>query len=151
TTVRDQGSAVAPIAAWDEAIAAGAFDGPRLGYGAVQYYSDWAFDDEQGQGVEPEADPEHLARAVAVNAIFAAQHLKTRTFRRWDIDARFVTEAHRHGLRVTGHCAYPLPVVAAGIDSKEHLGFCTRGEERIYDDFVQLYSAAHIAVVPTVA
>jgi hypothetical protein len=57
TTVRDQGSAIAPLAAWDEAIAAGAFDGPRIGYGAVQYYSDWAYDDEQGQGVEPEAIP----------------------------------------------------------------------------------------------
>src|SRR6185503_10426965 len=51
TTVRDQGSAIAPVVAWGEAIAAGALDGPRLGYGAIQYYSDWALDDEQGQGV----------------------------------------------------------------------------------------------------
>ena len=149
TTTRDQGSAVAPLAGWGEAIAAGAFDGPRLGYGGIQYYSDWAWDDEQGQGVEPEADPDHAARAIAVGAIFGSQHVKTRTFRRWDIDARFVLEAHRRGMRVTGHCAYPLPLVAAGIDCKEHLGFCTRGEDLIYDDFVQLYRAAGIAVVPT--
>ena len=151
TTVRDQGSAIAPLVGWGESIAAGAFDGPRVGYGAIQYYSDWAWDDEQGQGVEPEADPDHVERAVALGAIFGAQHLKTRTFRRWDIDAHFVAEAHRRGLRVTGHCVYPLPLVAAGIDSKEHLGFCTRGEDHIYDDFVQLYRAAGIAVVPTIS
>jgi hypothetical protein len=44
-----------------------------------------------------------------------------------------------------------LPLAAAGIDSKEHLGFCTRGDQRIYDDLVQLYRAAAIAVVPTLA
>ena len=151
TTTRDQGSAVAPLVAWGEAIAAGVSEGPRLGYGAVQYYSDWAWDDEQGQGVEPEADPEHVARSIALDAAFGAQHVKTRTFRRWDIDARFVAEAHRRGMRVTGHCAYPLPLLAAGMDSKEHLGFCPRGEDRIYDDFVQLYRAAGVAVVPTIS
>jgi Tol biopolymer transport system component len=151
TTTRDQGSAIAPLVAWGEAIAAGACEGPRLGYGAVQYYSDWGWDDEQGQGVEPEADPEHAARAVALDALFGAQHVKTRTFRRWDIDARFVAEAHRRGLRVTGHCAYPPPLVAAGIDAKEHLGFCPRGDDRIYDDFVQLYRAGGVAVVPTLS
>ncbi len=151
TTARDQGSAIARLVAYAEAIAAGAFDGPRLGHGGIQYYSDWAWDDEGGQGVEPEADPEHVARAIAVAAIFGSQHVKTRTFRRWDIDARFVAEAHRRGMRVTGHCVHPLPLVAAGIDSKEHIGFCTRGDERIYDDLVQLYRAADVAVVPTIS
>src|SRR5262245_16563424 len=151
TTTRDQGSEIAPLIGWGESIAAGAFDGPRLGYGSIQYYSDWAWDDEQGQGVEPESDPDHVARSIALDAIFGAQHVKTRTFRRWDIDARFVREAHRRGMRVTGHCAYPLPLIAAGIDSKEHLGFCTRAGDRIYDDFVQLYRAAGIAVVPTIS
>jgi Tol biopolymer transport system component len=151
TTLRDQGSAIAPLAAWGESIAAGALDGPRLMYGAIQYYSDWSWDDEQGQGVEPEADPEHAERAVAVAAIFGAQHIKTRTFRRWDIDARFIAEARRRGMRSTGHCAYPLPLIAAGIDAKEHIGFCPRGDERIYGDFVELYRAAGIAVVPTIS
>jgi imidazolonepropionase-like amidohydrolase len=48
--------------------------------------------------------------------------VKTRTFRRWDINARMVAEAHRRG----------------------------RGDGRLYDDMVQLYRAAGIAVVPTV-
>jgi hypothetical protein len=55
-------------------------------------------------------------------------------------------------MRVTGHCAHLLPLVAAGIDAKEHAGFCEpRSDGIIYDDLVQLYRAAGIAVVPTIA
>ena len=43
-----------------------------------------------------------------------------------------------------------LPLVAAGMDAKEHAGFCDRTDGIIYDDFVQLYRAAGIAVVPTI-
>ena len=55
-----------------------------------------------------------------------AQHIKTRTFRRWDINARMITEAHRRGMRATGHCAHLLPLVAA-MDAKEHTVSANRG------------------------
>jgi Tol biopolymer transport system component len=152
TTVRDQGSAIAPIVAYADLIAAGKLDGPRVDYGGFQFYSDWAYDTEDGQGVEPEADPAHLERAVALARIFASQHIKTRTFRRWDINARFIAEAHRLGMRATGHCSHLLPLVAAGMDAKEHAGFCEpRGDGIIYDDLVQLFRAAGIGVVPTIS
>ena len=158
TLVRDQGSAMAPLAAYADAIAAGVVPGPRVSFGAFQFYSDWPYDDEQGRGVEPEADPGHLARALDLAAAFGAHHVKTRTFRRWDINARIVAEAHRRGLRVTGHCVQPLPLAAAGIDAKEHIGVCPiRGTVGAYDDMVQyddvnqLIRAAGIAVVPTVS
>ena len=152
TTVRDQGSDIAPIVAYADLIAAGKLDGPRVDYGGFQFYSDWAYDTEDGQGVEPEADPAHLTRAVALARIFGSQHIKTRTFRRWDINARFITEAHRLGMRVTGHCSHLLPLVAAGMDAKEHGGFCEpRGDGFIYDDLVQLFRAAGIGVVPTIS
>jgi Tol biopolymer transport system component/imidazolonepropionase-like amidohydrolase len=152
TTVRDQGSDIAPIVAYADLIAAGKLDGPRVDYGGFQFYSDWAYDTEDGQGVEPEADPAHLARAVALARIFGSQHIKTRTFRRWDINARFIAEAHRLGMRVTGHCSHLLPLVAAGMDAKEHVGFCEpRGDGLIYDDLVQLFRAAGIGVVPTIS
>ena len=151
TTVRDQGAPIGPLAAWAEGSAAGAFPGPRVGYGGFQLYSDWAYDTEEGLGVEPEADPAHAARSVALAAALGAQHVKTRTFRRWDINARMVAEAHRRGLRATGHCAHQLPLVAAGMDAQEHAGFCgRRGDGPLYDDLVQLYRAAGIAVVPTI-
>jgi imidazolonepropionase-like amidohydrolase len=93
-----------------------------------------------------------VRRAVALAAAFGADHVKTRTFRRWDINARFIAESHRRGLRVTGHCAHLLPLVAAGMDAKEHAGFCEpRGDGLIYDDLVQLYRSAGIAVIPTIS
>ena len=152
TTMRDQGAPLAPLVSYADGAAAGAFEGPRLGYGGFQLYTDWAWDTEDGLGVEPEADPQHAARSVALAALFGAQHVKTRTFRRWDINARLIDEAHRRGLRATGHCAHPLPLVAAGMDAQEHLGFCPpRGGGLVYDDIVQLFRAAGIAVVPTIS
>ena len=152
TTVRDQGAKMAPLVAYADAIAAGLLPGPRVGYGGFQFYSDWPFDEEQGRGIEPEADPDHVARAVSLAAAFGAQHIKTRTFRRWDINARMIAEAHRRGMRVTGHCAHLLPLVAAGMDAKEHIGFCeSRNDTHMYDDLVQLFRAAGIGVVPTIS
>ena len=151
TIIRDQGSAIGPLVATADAIAAGIADGPRVDFGGFQFYSDWAYDAEDQQGVEPEADSGHLARSVEMAKIFGSQHIKTRTFRRWDINARFIAEAHRRGMRVTGHCSHLLPLVAAGMDAKEHAGFCEpRSDGIIYDDLVQLYRAAHLAVVPTI-
>jgi len=152
TTVRDQGSPIGPLVAYADAIAAERLDGPRVDFGGLQFYSDWAYDAEDQQAVEPEADAGHAARAVEVARAFGSQHIKTRTFRRWDINARLITEAHRRGMRVTGHCAHLLPLVAAGMDAKEHAGFCEpRSDGVIYDDLVQLYRAAGISVVPTIA
>ena len=160
TTMRDQGAAIAPLVAYAEMFAAGVLAGPRVAYGGFQYYSDWPFDEDQGRGIEPEADAEHVERSVALAAAFGAQHVKTRTFRRWDINARMIAEAHRRGMRATGHCAHPLPLVAAGIDAKEHIGLCAvRGngvswpfaDMTAYDDIIQLFRAAGIPVVPTIS
>ena len=152
TTLRDQGSNMAHLVSYADAFAAGVLPGPRIGYGGFQFYSDWPFDEEQGRGIEPEMDPDHVARAVALAEAFGAQHIKIRTFRRWDINARMITEAHRRGMRATGHCAHPLPLVAAGMDAKEHSGFCeSRNDTRMYDDLVQLFRVANIGVVPTIA
>lgn len=151
-TVRDQGAPLAPLVASAEAIAAGVFEGPRVGHGALQFYTDWAYDTEEGLGIEPEADPEHAARSVSLASALGAQHIKTRTFRRWDINARLIAEAHRRGMRATGHCSFQLPLVAAGMDAQEHTGFCDpRGGGHIYDDVVQLFRVADIAMVPTIA
>ncbi|HET7602513.1 MAG TPA: amidohydrolase family protein [Gemmatimonadales bacterium] len=152
TTVRDQGSAIGPLVAWADAIAAGKVAGPRVDYGGIQFYTDWAYDLEDGQGIEPEADAGHAARAVALAGAFASQHIKTRTFRRWDINARLIANAHRLGMRATGHCVHPLPLIAAGMDAKEHAGFCTaRSDGPIYQDVLQLFRAAGVAVIPTIS
>src|SRR5262249_57600206 len=101
---------------------------------------------------EPDADRDQIKSADDLAETFGAQHIKTRTFRRWDINARMIDEAHRRGMRATGHCAHLLPLVAAGMDAKEHTGLCeTRGNTYVYDDLVQLYRAAGINVVPTIS
>jgi len=152
TTVRDQGSSMAPLVAYADAFAAGALPGPRVDYGGFQFYSDWPFDEEQGRGIEPEADPDHIKRAVDLAQAFGAQHIKTRTFRRWDINARMIAEAHRRGMRATGHCSHLLPLIAAGMDAKEHIGLCeSRGNKYMYDDLIQLFKVAGIGVVPTIS
>ncbi len=151
TTIRDQGSSMAPLVSYADDVAAGVYPGPRVGYGGFQFYSDWPFDEEQGRGIEPEQDPEHIKRAVDLAEAFGAQHIKTRTFRRWDINARMILEAHRRGMRATGHCSHLLPLIAAGMDAKEHIGSCeTRGDKYMYDDLIQLFRAAHVGVVPTI-
>ena len=152
TTVRDQGSRMAPLVAYADAIAAGVFPGPRIGYGGFQFYSDWSLDEEEWRGIEPEADPHHVERSVALAQAFGAQHIKTRTFRRWDINARMISEARRLGMRATGHCSHQLSLIAAGMAAKEHFGLCEpRGNTYLYDDMVQLFRAAGIGVVPTTA
>jgi imidazolonepropionase-like amidohydrolase/Tol biopolymer transport system component len=152
TTIRDQGTSMAPLVAYRDAIAAGVLPGPRVAYGGFQFYSDWPFDEEQGRGIEPEADRDHIRRAVVLAETFGAQHIKTRTFRRWDINARMITEAHQRGMRATGHCSHLLPLIAAGMDAKEHIGICeARGDKYMYDDLIQLFRAAQIGVVPTVS
>ena len=152
TTIRDQGSSMGPLVSYANDIAAGLLPGPRVSYGGFQFYSDWGFDEEQGRGIEPEADPNHIRRSVSLLAAFGAQHIKTRTFRRWDINARMIKEAHRLGLRATGHCSHLLPLIAAGMDAKEHIGSCEeRGDTHVYDDIIQLFKAAGISVVPTIS
>ena len=151
TTIRDQGSRMGPLVAYADAIAAGLLPGPRVAYGGFQFYSDWPFDEEQGRGIEPEMDADHIKRAVALAQSFGAQHIKIRTFRRWDINARMITEAHRRGMRTTGHCSHLLPLIAAGMEAKEHIGVCEpRGDTHMYDDLIQLFKVAGIGVVPTI-
>ncbi len=152
TTIRDQGSAMASLVAWGEAFAAGRAQGPRVAVGGFQYYTDWAWDGDEGRGIEPESDPAHVRRSVALAAGFGAPHVKTRTFYHWDINARIVAEAHRLGMRATGHCAHPLPLVAAGMDAQEHTESCgPRADTGVYDDLLQLFRAAGIGVVPTIS
>jgi hypothetical protein len=66
---------------------------------------------------------------------------------------RVVAASHAISKRVTAHCAYPLALVSAGIDSKEHLGWqCTTHDASAWhDDLIQLYARSGIPVVPTLA
>ena len=151
TFVRDQGSDIATVAARADEASSGDGDFPRHSYGGFQMYTDWAFGNGIEQGLEPERDAGHMARAVSLLTAHGAEHMKIRTFHGWSGSARLIAMAHAAGLRTTGHCIFPLPLVAAGMDSKEHLGGnCTeRDNAPLHDDVLQLLRGSGAAVVPT--
>ncbi len=69
----------------------------------------------------------------------------------WRSAVAVIEAAHAAGLPVSGHIAYPLPLIAAGIDGKEHMGQAgDRSDDTIYDDILQLSSRANLWVVPTI-
>jgi Tol biopolymer transport system component len=151
TVVRDQGSDIGTLAARAEGGAAGEWPAPRISFGAFQVYSDWAFSNGLEQGLEPEQDAGHLERVVALLVAHGADHMKIRTFHGWPVNARLVEAAHRAGLRTTGHCVLPLALLAAGMDTKEHLGDnCgARLDAPLREDVLQVFRASGVAVVPT--
>lgn len=151
TLLRDQGSDIGTVAARADEALAGDAALPRTSYGGFQLYSDWAFSNGIEQGIEPERDPGHLNRAVDLLWAHGAEHMKIRTSHGWSSAARLIDAAHRAGLRTTGHCIFPLILLAAGMDSKEHLGNnCgDRFNAPLHEDVIAVLRATGAAVVPT--
>src|SRR5205085_12527124 len=82
---------------------------------------------------------------------FGADHVKLRFPMTFGSGAMLVRIAHENGFTVSGHCANPLSLVAAGIDGQEHVeGQCDWRSYGIrYDDQVQLYRGAGLYGVST--
>src|SRR5262249_30098112 len=109
-----------------DAVYSGAWPGPRLIAGNVRVDTDWSLSAGAFAAIWPEADAHHLQRAIDLIPGLGTQLVKMHSMNGWAAQVRVVAAAHAKGTRVTGHCAYPLTLVAAGIDSKEHLGWqCT--------------------------
>jgi len=53
-----------------------------------------------------------------------------------------IDEAHRRGLRVSGHCTAVLAAVGAGADGQEHPAQCYRDFNRVNEDFARLKAEA---------
>ena len=148
TTVRDVGSPAPGTAAARDAVDAGARAGARIVMGGFLFYS------TAGSGVtgftqQIVQDSGAIDRGMRIARTLGAHYVKQRTFEDWSSAVRTIASAHAQGLRVSGHCAHILPLVAAGIDGKEHSGDCFRDFGRIYDDFTSLYAGAHLWVDPT--
>lgn len=151
TLLRDQGSDIGTVAARADEAISGDGDFPRATYGGFQLYTDWAFSNGIEQGLEPERDPGHIARAVSLLTAHGAEHAKIRTFYGWNGAARIIQAAHRAGLRTTGHCIFPLALIAAGMDAKEHVGNSCgeRFNAPWHDDVLQVLARSGASVVPT--
>jgi Tol biopolymer transport system component len=152
TTTRTLGGIQAAIVQRD-AVAAGEWPGPRAVLAPSRFYTDDPFTTFGNVGLNPEADPHHLDRGIELVTGFAGDWVKIYANAHFATQVRVAIAAHSIGRRVTGHCAYPLALIAAGIDAKEHLGWqCTLHDGAAwYDDLIQLYAHAGVAVVPTLA
>jgi hypothetical protein len=151
TIIRDQGSDIGTLAGMAEGGLAGAWPAPRISFGAFQVYSDWAFSNGLEQGLEPEQDSAQIGRVVALLTAHGADHMKIRTFYGWTVATRLVDAAHRAGLRTTGHCVLPLPLLAAGMDAQEHSGNnCgPRLDAPLRQDVQQPFRQSGVFVVPS--
>jgi len=151
TVLRDQGSDLATVAARADESFSGDAVLPWTSFGGFQLYTDWAFSNGIEQGLEPERDAGQIGRAVDLLVAHGAEHMKIRTFHGWNGVTRLIEAAHRAGLRTTGHCILPLALLAAGMDSKEHLGN-TCGERfnaPLHEDITAVLHASRINVIPT--
>ncbi len=62
---------------------------------------------------------------------------------------RFIEMAHRLGLPVTGHAGHNLPLLASGMDGKEHIGAGVL--PAAYGDLAALARAGGLVITPTLA
>jgi imidazolonepropionase-like amidohydrolase/Tol biopolymer transport system component len=149
TTVRDIASQRVQTPDTRNAIEAGIIPGPRIVYGGAMFH-------RMGNGFSTLADqstndPSSMKRALGILAGLEARFVKERGFQDWSSAVNLVSEAHRQGMVVSGHCEHILPVVAAGIDGAEHVLDCFRDRYTMRSDFVQLARAADLFIVPTAA
>jgi Tol biopolymer transport system component len=149
TTFREMGSAIGQVAGLRDAIDAGVFPGPRIIFGAWQFYEGDGYSGEFGHGPK---NLEGQKRAVSLLKSFGAEYLKFRGFKGMNSAVEFIRLAHQEGFPVSGHIAIPFPMVAEGMDGMEHLGPSGIRTNRIlYEDIVHLFRAADMWLVPTVA
>ena len=152
TTVRDASSPIARTAALRDEVEAGLRAGPRIVFGGFQFLAtDKSGPGLSGDTIQTPADGAGRLRALRLAHAFGAEYAKL-YFPIVHSGAEFIEAAHTFGLPVSGHLALPLPLIAAGLDGKEHLGQSgDRTDGIIYNDVVQLFKAADLWVVPTIA
>jgi Tol biopolymer transport system component len=147
TTVRDAGSLMAQTAALRDAVDSGRWPGTRVILGGYVFVP--SGEGLGDGGIQLVDDDAQIARAVAIARAFGADYVKHLGYSDWAPLVTTISEAHRRGMRVSGHCASVLPAVAAGIDGQEHAGSCYRDEGGIYNDYAQMRTEAGTWVVTT--
>ncbi|MGK2936098.1 MAG: amidohydrolase family protein [Gemmatimonadaceae bacterium] len=151
TTVRDMGSPTAFRAAQAEAIAGGQLPGPRIVLGGARI-NPGAPSPFTGADIQGTRDRAEGQRALELVRALGASYVKMQFPARWAGGADLVRQAHALGLRIGGHCAHPLPLVAAGIAQTEHLTGCgPRSQAPPRADLIGLFREAGVTVVPTFA
>ena len=146
TTIRDVASQRLKTPDHRNMIQAGIRPGPRIVYAAGMFHGGLGHSSLTDQWV---SDPESVERGMAIMAAIGAEYIKERSFNDWQGSVNIVRAAHRYGLPVSGHCVHPLPVMAAGMDGREHLGSCSR-DSLPREDLLMLMGEADLWAVTTV-
>jgi hypothetical protein len=152
TTVREMGAPIARVAALGDAAAAGHQPGPRVVLGVFHINPGSPFN-FSGASLQNARDRDARDRALTLAEAFGASFVKMQFPGTWLAGAELIRQAHARGLRVAGHCAHPVPLIAAGVKQVEHVFACfpMRSWAQPRSDFVQLYREAGVAHVPTMA
>ena len=149
TTIRDMGSPLARTAAYRDEVTAGLRPGPRIVFGGLWLGRDTPIDDGSARPSLVLTDSASAHRQVLLLKAFGGTHAKHRL--PGPQDGRWISVSISSGLSTSGHIATSLPILAAGLHGKEHLGQSGDRSDgpAFYSDVVQLYRAAGIYVVPT--
>ena len=149
TAVRDIASQQLRTPDTRNMIEAGLVEGPRVVYGGAMFHRMGIGFSSLGD--QTATDSGSIARALQILSGLDARFVKERGFEHWSSAVRLVTEAHRFGMTVSGHCEHILPVIAAGIDGAEHVLDCFRDRYPMRADLAGLARAANLWIVPTAA
>ena len=150
TTIREMGAPIARMAALAESAEAGIYPGPRVILGGFQIYPGLERS-HSGASMQYPSSSESAERTLEAARMFGASYAKMRVVGRWSAGAEFVRQAHGRGMRVGGHCAFQLPLMAAGISQVQHLDGCgPRSRAHPRRDILRLYREMGLAAVPTV-
>jgi imidazolonepropionase-like amidohydrolase len=124
TTVRDMGTPISLIAAWRDAVTAGAIPGPRIVVAGFHFYPGcvpsggaWCRFTEFEQNP---SDDSAAARGLALAQAFGIGVVKMYSPGSLSAARRFIEMAHGLGLPVTGHFGNNLPLLASGMEGEEH-------------------------------
>lgn len=156
TTVREMGTQLAWIKGFKEMIEAGIRHGPRIvigGFlGGSQIYP-WMANDTPISNLYGE---DGANRALSLARGFDLDFIKMLMPVNSYSGAKFIRMAHEMGFPVSSHNGYPLPLAAAGIDSKEHtnlmgIGLGPRISGVLQDDIIQMSEKSKIDIVPTIS
>ena len=104
-----------------------------------------------GADVQGTRDRQESERALLLAQALGVSFVKMQFPARWSAGAELVRQAHARGLRIGGHCAHALPLVAAGIGQVEHTGAACgpRTQAPPRADLIELYRVADMAVGTT--
>lgn len=153
TTIRNpHGQPLNWSAARRDDVAAGILPGPRILTGGLLNPGCFFESCPQNDLDQYPRNPRETARSIALLRAFGASHVKM--YRPFTVKAgaRMIAEAHAQGLRVTGHIAHMLPLLAAGMDSKEHgAQQLDRTTPTLHEDMIAVSRASGIVVTPTIA